>query len=68
MAGGSRIVFDLTKPVRVDKAFAVDATDGAPARLVLDLVATDRESFLRKIALDDKVERSEVPNVTAPRA
>ena len=68
MAGGSRIVFDLTKPVRVDKAFAVDATDGAPARLVLDLAATDRESFLRKIAADDKVERSDVPSVTAPHA
>ena len=25
MPGGSRIVFDLTKPVRVDKAFVVDA-------------------------------------------
>src|SRR5579863_1866596 len=34
MPGGSRIVFDLVKPVRVDKAFAVDAAAGAPARLV----------------------------------
>ena len=47
MPGGSRIVFDLSKPVRVDKTFVVDASDGAPARLVLDLVATDRESFMR---------------------
>ena len=52
------MVFDLTKPVRVDKAFVVDAADGAPARLVLDLVATDRDSFLRKIAVDDKVCRA----------
>jgi N-acetylmuramoyl-L-alanine amidase len=54
MPGGSRIVFDVTKPVRVDKAFVVDAADGAPARLVLDLAATDRDSFLRRIAADAK--------------
>ncbi len=54
MPGGSRIVFDLTKPVRVDKAFVVDPADGAPARLVLDLSATDRDSFLRRVAADEK--------------
>ncbi len=54
MPGGSRIVLDLAKPARVDKAFVVDPAEGAPARLVLDLVATDRESFLRKIALDQR--------------
>ena len=48
MAGGSRVVLDVTKPVRVDKAFVVDAADGAPARLVLDLAATDRDSFREK--------------------
>jgi N-acetylmuramoyl-L-alanine amidase len=54
MVGGSRIVFDLTKPARIDKAFVLDAADGAPDRLVIDLVATDRASFLRRIALDSK--------------
>src|SRR5580658_3541561 len=54
MEGGSRIVFDVTKPVRIDKALVMDAAAGDPARLVLVLSATDRESFLRKIALDDK--------------
>jgi N-acetylmuramoyl-L-alanine amidase len=61
MAGGSRLVFDLARPVRVDKAFVIDAADGAPARLVLDLVPTDRQSYLRAIALDEKMSRSEVP-------
>jgi len=60
MEGGSRIVLDLVKPARIDKAFVMDASAGDPARLVLVLVATDRESFLRKIALDDKT------NVKAP--
>src|SRR5271170_5955291 len=63
MPGGSRVVFDLTKPARVDKAFVVEASDGAPARLVLDLSATDREPFLRKVAADDKVARSDTPPV-----
>src|SRR5580692_69046 len=38
MPGGSRLVFDLVKPARVDKAFVIEAADGAPARLVLDFV------------------------------
>jgi N-acetylmuramoyl-L-alanine amidase len=49
MAGGSRIVIDLDKPARVEKAFVVDAAEAAPARLVLELAATDRENFLRKV-------------------
>jgi len=54
MAGGSRIVIDLNKPARVEKAFVVDSADGAPARLVLELLASDRDSFLRKITLDQR--------------
>src|SRR5580704_7267250 len=68
MQGGSRLVFDLAKPARVEKAFVVDAAEGAPARLVLDLFATDRDSFLRKIAADDKLARAEVPAVSEPHA
>jgi N-acetylmuramoyl-L-alanine amidase len=49
MQGGSRIVLDVTGPVRVEKAFTLAAVDGQPARLVLDLAATDRVSFLRDI-------------------
>jgi N-acetylmuramoyl-L-alanine amidase len=63
MAGGSRVVLDVSKPVRVDKAFMVDAADGAPARLVLDLVATDRDSYLRKIAADEKLARADNPSL-----
>jgi N-acetylmuramoyl-L-alanine amidase len=57
MAGGSRIVLDIKKPARIEKAFVLDATDGQPARLVLDLAATDRESYLRTIALDTRPAR-----------
>jgi N-acetylmuramoyl-L-alanine amidase len=68
MPGGSRMVFDLARPARVDKAFVVDAAAGSPARFVLDLVATDRESFLRAVAQEEKIARSEAPPVTPPPA
>jgi N-acetylmuramoyl-L-alanine amidase len=50
MQGTSRIVLDLGKPARIERAFVLDAAEGQPARLVVDLVAADRESFLRTIA------------------
>ena len=54
MQGGSRVVLDTKGPVRVDKAFALAAVDDQPARLVIDLSPTDRESFLRTIAMQDR--------------
>src|SRR6516162_9200013 len=57
MQGGSRLVFDVSKPVRIEKAFVVDPTDGAPARLVLELAPTDREAFLHKMAIDNRAAR-----------
>jgi N-acetylmuramoyl-L-alanine amidase len=66
MQGGSRLVFDLAKPARIDKAFVVDATDGVPARLVLDLAATDRAGFLRKIAVEPS--RADVPRAKEAEA
>jgi len=66
MPGGSRMVLDLAKPARIDKAFVVDATADAPARLVLDLAPTDRESFLRKVVLDGKTAGTEQPQRSAP--
>ncbi len=54
MQGGSRIVLDTKGPVRVDKAFTLAAVDDQPARLVVDLAATDRESFLRGITMQDR--------------
>ena len=54
MQGGSRIVLDTKGPVRVDKAFTLAAVDDQPARLVIDLTATDRASFLRNIAMQER--------------
>ena len=52
MQGGSRIVLDVGKPVRIEKAFALDAQAGQPARVVVDLVATDRDSFMKTVAAE----------------
>jgi N-acetylmuramoyl-L-alanine amidase len=61
MPGRSRMVLDLAKPVRIDKAFVVDAAAGAPARLVLELAPTDRDGFLRRVATDTKQAAAEQP-------
>ena len=54
MQGGSRIVIDTKGPVHLEKAFVLDAAEGQPARLVLDLTVTDRATFLRNIALENR--------------
>src|SRR5579864_1053016 len=66
MQGGSRIVLDTKAPVRVDKTFSLAAADGQPARLVLDLVAIDRDSFLRNITMQDRSLRTSGKTANVP--
>ena len=47
--GKSRIVIDVSGPFLVDKAFVLEARADQPARLVVDLAATDRTTFLAKL-------------------
>jgi N-acetylmuramoyl-L-alanine amidase len=54
MQGGSRMVIDLARPARVDKAFVIDAANDQPARLVLDLAPTDRDAFMRTVTLETR--------------
>jgi N-acetylmuramoyl-L-alanine amidase len=58
MQGGSRMVIDLAKPARIDRAFVLESNNEQPARLVLDLTAVDREAFLRAIALENRAPES----------
>lgn len=44
-AGKSRIVMDLTGPVRVDKTFFLPPVDDQPARFVMDLVKASPDEF-----------------------
>jgi N-acetylmuramoyl-L-alanine amidase len=61
MKGRSRIVVDVTGPVRVSRAFVVDPAEGQPARLVLDVSPVDRETFLRAAAIDNRLPRAAEP-------
>jgi N-acetylmuramoyl-L-alanine amidase len=54
MQGGSRMVIDLARPARVDKAFVMEAANDQPARFVLDLASTDRDAFMRTITLENR--------------
>jgi N-acetylmuramoyl-L-alanine amidase len=45
MPGGSRMVFDLTGPAKIEKAFVMDAANGQPARLVVELAAVAPSAF-----------------------
>jgi N-acetylmuramoyl-L-alanine amidase len=50
MPGGSRIVFDLTGPAKVAKAYVLEASNGQPPRLVLELEEVDRTTFVQSLA------------------
>ncbi|ESR25080.1 N-acetylmuramoyl-L-alanine amidase [Lutibaculum baratangense] len=62
--GKSRVVLDATGPVDVEKSFVVEAEGGEPARLVLDIVGTDRDAFLAEIALQDRKRAKPSPSPT----
>jgi N-acetylmuramoyl-L-alanine amidase len=62
MKGRSRIVLDVTGPVRVTRAFVVDPAEGQPARLVVDLAPVDRETFLRAAAIDNRLPKAPDPS------
>jgi N-acetylmuramoyl-L-alanine amidase len=53
MPGGSRIVFDLTGPVRIANASVLDSANGQPPRLVLELEEVDPTSFARSLDADN---------------
>lgn len=52
MPGGSRIVFDLNGPAKIEKAYVLDAANGQPPRLVIELAATDKVAFARAQTAD----------------
>jgi N-acetylmuramoyl-L-alanine amidase len=56
MPGGSRIVFDLTGPARIATAHVLDAANGQPARLIIELEAVDRATFAQSLAAESRPE------------
>jgi N-acetylmuramoyl-L-alanine amidase len=53
--GRSRIVIEATAPVLIAKSFLVKAEEGQPARLVVDLVKTDENTFMMAHAADQAI-------------
>jgi N-acetylmuramoyl-L-alanine amidase len=54
MPGGSRIVFDLAGPAKIEKSYLLEAANGQPPRLVLELEAVDRTSFVQSLAAESR--------------
>ena len=56
MPGGSRIVFDLTGPARIANSYVLEAANGQPPRLVLELEQVDRTTFVQSLAAEGRPE------------
>ncbi len=56
MPGGSRIVFDLTGPAKIANSYVLDAANGQPARLVLELEEVDRSAFVQSLPPEKRPE------------
>ena len=56
MPGGSRIVFDLTGPARIANSYVLEAANGQPPRLVLELEEVDRTTFVQSLAAEGRPE------------
>jgi N-acetylmuramoyl-L-alanine amidase len=56
MPGGSRIVFDLTGPARIANSYVLDAANGQPPRLVLELEQVDRTAFVQSLEAGSRPE------------
>jgi N-acetylmuramoyl-L-alanine amidase len=54
MPGGSRIVFDLTGPARIANSYLLDAANGQPARLVVELEEVDRATFVQSLEVESR--------------
>lgn len=69
MPGGSRIVFDLTGPAKISSSYLLDAANGQPPRLVLELAETDHTAFMQSLAVQPPPElRPAVVAVNPPAA
>ncbi|MDP1881295.1 MAG: N-acetylmuramoyl-L-alanine amidase, partial [Bradyrhizobium sp.] len=56
MPGGSRIVFDLTGPARIANSYVLEAANGQPPRLVLELEQVDRTTFVQSLGAENRPE------------
>jgi N-acetylmuramoyl-L-alanine amidase len=68
MPGGSRIVFDLAGPARITSASMLEAANGQPPRLVLELEEVDQATFTQALNQELKPTVADgPPATTAPK-
>jgi N-acetylmuramoyl-L-alanine amidase len=66
MPGGSRIVFDLAGPARIANSYVLDAANGQPSRLVVELEEVDRTAFVQSLGVENRPElKPAIAEVTA---
>ena len=66
--GKSRIVLDTTGPVLIEKSFVLNAENGQPARMVIDMVQTDQRTFARIKANELPEQASQSPEIAEQTA
>ncbi len=64
MPGGSRIVMDLKRPAKIDKAYVLDSENGQPPKLIVELSPTDKAAFMQSIAAENKRALAATPDPT----
>lgn len=63
--GRSRIVIDTVGPVSIEKAFIVEPENGEPARIVVDLLPTDEETFAKLHRQQESVQLPDLDSASA---
>ncbi|ABD88401.1 N-acetylmuramoyl-L-alanine amidase [Rhodopseudomonas palustris] len=56
MPGGSRIVLELNGPAKIESTYVLDAANGQPPRLVIELAAVDRTAFVQSLDAESRPE------------
>jgi N-acetylmuramoyl-L-alanine amidase len=65
--GKSRIVIDVNSPFLIDRAFVLEAREDQPARLVVDLIPTDQQTFFARLRESKPASSSsEIPTSAPP--
>ena len=63
----SRLIFDLTRPLRVEQVFSKPPSGSEPARLVIDLAATTRADFEKRAGAPEAARWTDQREPESPR-
>ncbi len=66
--GKSRIVIDTLGPVLIEKSFIVPPQDGQPARIIVDIVKTSEEAFVKSYNAEQNQHGQDIAELAAEPA